>query len=138
MNSCYTIGYGGWAAQDFLDTLTARGVTTIVDVRLQPNRAYMGTWVKAKTPEKGIERLLASVNVKYAWIPELGNLYKDENNWRELYAKHVALHGDQLIKSLLEISQPFALMCAERRVTDCHREYIAQLLEREEWSVIHL
>jgi len=138
MNTCYTIGYGGWAAQNFLDTLTAHRITTIVDVRLQPTRAYMGTWVKAKTPDKGIERLLASEHINYAWIPELGNLYKDEKNWRELYAQHIRQQGDQLIKSLLEIPQPFAIMCAERRVTDCHREYIAQYLEGMGWAVTHL
>jgi hypothetical protein len=28
-------------------------MVTIIDVRLHPNRAYIGTFVKAKTPEKG-------------------------------------------------------------------------------------
>src|SRR5665647_1851028 len=101
MGKCYTIGYGGWGAQDFLDALTARAVTTIVDVRLQPNKAYMGTWVKAKTPEKGIERLLASEGLDYAWMPELGNHYKDEKNWRELYQGYVAQHGDEMLEQLL-------------------------------------
>ena len=138
MGKCYTIGYGGWGAQDFLDALTARAVTTIVDVRLQPNKAYMGTWVKAKTPEKGIERLLASEGLAYAWMPELGNHYKDEKNWRELYQGYVAQHGDEMLEQLLAVPSPFALMCAERKVTDCHRQYIAAYLSSRGWDVEHI
>ncbi|MGZ4885700.1 MAG: DUF488 family protein [Halobacteriota archaeon] len=132
---CYTIGYGGWAPQDFLDALTARGVIAVVDVRLRPNRAYMGTWVKAKTSEKGIERLLASEGLQYTWLPQLGNVYIDEKSWRELYEANVAQHGEEMEKLLLEIPQPFALMCAERKVTDCHREYIAAYLVQHGWQM---
>lgn len=138
MNICYTIGYGGWAVQDFLDALTIRGVITVVDVRLRPNRAHMGTWVKAKTPEKGIERLLASEGLQYTWLPQLGNVYMDEKNWREPYEAYVAQHGDGMEQLLLGIPQPFALMCAERKVTNCHREYIAAYLVQQGWQVEHI
>ncbi|MGZ4929141.1 MAG: DUF488 family protein [Halobacteriota archaeon] len=132
---CYTIGYGGWLAQDFLDALTTRGVTTLVDVRLRPNRAYMGTWVKAKTPEAGIERLLAGQGLQYTWLPQLGNIYMDEKNWREPYKQYVAEHGNEMTELLLLVPRPFVLMCAERKAKDCHRQYIAEYLVQHEWQV---
>ncbi len=94
----FTIGYGGRTAQDFLDALIERHIATVVDVRLHPNHAYMGTFVKAKTPDKGIERLLASEGTKYTSDPELfGNPFIDVTDWRAPYQAHVEQHGPRSI-----------------------------------------
>jgi uncharacterized protein (DUF488 family) len=135
----FTIGYGGRTAQDFLDALTERNIATIVDVRLHPNRAYMGTFVKAQTPERGIERLLASEGIKYTGDPGLvGNPFIDVADWRALYQSHVEQLGPEMVSFLTQVEQPFALMCAEKKVTDCHREYIAAYLARSGWDVEHI
>ena len=51
----YPIGYGGRDPRDFLGIFSAKGIKTVVDVRLRPDKARVGTGVKAKTPDMGKE-----------------------------------------------------------------------------------
>jgi hypothetical protein len=47
--------------------------------------------------------------------------------------------GDLLVGRLGELPEPFCLMCAEKRVADCHRLVIAEFLVRTEgWTVDHI
>lgn len=124
----FTIGYGGAAPQAFTACLVRAGVRTVADVRLRPDRASMGAYVKAKTPEKGIERLLGGVGIGYQSFPELGNLFLDYEDWRERYAALLARAGELLVSRLVGVPGPISLLCAERRPEECHRTLIAQFL----------
>ena len=68
----YTIGYGGRNPQEFLDLLRQMGVKIIVDVRLRPDRASMGIWAKAKSSDKGSEKVLRDAGIGYCSFVELG------------------------------------------------------------------
>jgi uncharacterized protein (DUF488 family) len=124
----FTVGYGGAAPRAFQECLVKAGVRTVVDVRLRPDRASMGAYVKAKAPEKGIERLLGEVGVEYRSFPELGNVFMDYDDWRERYTALLARAGELLVSRLGDVPGPICLLCAERRPEDCHRALIAQYL----------
>jgi len=83
----FTIGYGGRSATEFVRLLQQHGVKLIVDVRLRPERSSMGIYVKAKTPDKGIERVLAEGGIAYRSLIELGNIFVDYEDWRERYER---------------------------------------------------
>jgi uncharacterized protein (DUF488 family) len=135
----FTIGYGGRSAGQFLMMLRDHGVRSIVDVRLRPDRASMGIWVKAKTSDKGIERLLGEAGIAYRSLPELGNMFLGLEDWPTRYTELLARAGDLLVDRLEGIAEPYCLLCAEKRVAECHRRQIAEFLARTRGAeVIHL
>ena len=137
--AAFTIGYGGRKPDDFAKLLADSGVKTLIDVRLRPDRASMGAYVKAKEPDKGIAGLLARAGVGYVSLPELGNLFLDYDDWEERYERFLALAAPVLFDRLEGIAGPVCLMCAEKRVCECHRRQIAAHLERARgWTFTHI
>jgi uncharacterized protein (DUF488 family) len=132
----YTIGYGGRAPQEFLEILLAKSVKTIVDVRLRPDKARLGTWVKAKTTDKGIEKLLAGAGIGCISLIELGNLFLDYADWETRYQTLLDRAGDLLTDRLSSIPTPFCLLCAEKKAADCHRRLIAEFLFRRKGAEV--
>lgn len=124
----YTIGYGGRKPEEFVSLLQENNIKTIVDVRLRPDKASMGSYKKAKTKDKGIERILAEVGIKYYSLIELGNIFLEYPDWRCAYAKLLRQTGYYLFSRLDQISSPFCLLCAEKKVVDCHRQQITEHL----------
>src|SRR6266540_7180186 len=106
---CYTIGYGGRQPHDFLALLQQHSIKTVVDVRLRPDRASLGIYAQAKSPEKGIQGLLHKGDIEYVSLVELGNLFMGDAQWRERYCRLVVQAGGILIERLSHISGPFCL-----------------------------
>ena len=134
----FTIGYGGRKPQEFLQLLQAHRIKTVVDVRLRPDRASMGVYTQAKSPEKGIQGLLRQAEINYISFIELGNLFRSDEHWRARYRLLLDRAGDLLTDRLASVAPPFCLMCAERRVEDCHRQDLADYLMKQGWEVEHI
>jgi uncharacterized protein (DUF488 family) len=135
----YTIGYGGRLPEDFTSLLVEHGVRSVADVRIRPDRASMGSYVRARTPEKGIERLLSQCGIFYLSILELGNMFLDLHDWRGPYRELFDRAGPLLVGRLADLPEPFCLLCAEKRVSECHRQVIADFLVADRgWTVEHI
>ena len=82
----------------------------------------MGAYVKAKSAEKGIERLLSEAGIGYRSLPELGNVFLDYDDWRERTAPLLDGAGDLLgCAACTHSPGPMCLLCAEKRPEECHR-----------------
>jgi len=134
----YTVGYGGRKPQAFLDLLQQHQIERIVDVRLRPDRSSMGTYAKANSPDKGIERLLAERGIAYISLTELGNVFMGCEDWPERYQRLMLRVGDLLTERLLALAAPYCLMCAERQAAACHRQVIAAYLAQRGFEIEHL
>lgn len=134
----YTVGYGGRPPAEFVRLLTDAGVRTVADVRLRPDRSSLGCYKYTGKPDTGIERLLAGAGIGYASLPELGNLFLGFADSLERYAAFFERSADLLVGRLLELPGPFCLLCAEKRVDECHRKAIADYLARHGHEPQHL
>lgn len=135
----FTTGYGGRNKEDFLALMRDNGICTIVDVRLRPDRASMGIWVKAKTSDKGLEKWLSEAGIGYRSLIELGNVFWEFDDWQVRYRKLLELSGGLLISRLKDIPDPWCLLCTEKRVEQCHRQLIAEYLAKHNgFQVYHL
>jgi uncharacterized protein (DUF488 family) len=134
----YTIGYGGRRPDEFAELLKAKAIQAIVDVRLRPDRSSMGSFARARTPDKGIEHLLAGADIQYFSFVELGNLFGELPDWADRYRKLLELAGDLLTQRLQQVPGPFCLMCAEKSPGDCHRRLIADFLVAKGHHIEHI
>jgi uncharacterized protein (DUF488 family) len=136
----FTIGYGGRRPDAFVSLLAANGVRTIVDVRLRPDKASVGSYAKARESDKGIAGLLGRAGIGYLSLPELGNLFLDYPDWPTRYADFLGRVGPLLFDRLTpEVHAPICLLCAEKKVTECHRRHVADYLARERgWVFTHI
>jgi len=134
----YTIGYGGRKTSEFVDLLKKANVTTVVDVRLTPERAFLAIYAKGKNPSKGIQGLLGRAGIQYVSVPELGNPFKDDKDWRPKYQLHLEKKGDLLCSKLYELKTSFCLLCAEKYASTCHRKVISDYLADKGYEVEHL
>jgi uncharacterized protein (DUF488 family) len=128
----YTLGYGSRSKDECVALLRERSIRTVVDVRLRPDRASMGVWVKAGTPDKGVERWLGDAGIGYRSLVELGNLFLDFDDWRERYRRLLEGAGELLTERLRSVNGPICLLCAEKRPEECHRTLIAEFLARKD------
>jgi len=134
----YTIRYGGRPPAEFKALLTRHGVRVVVDVRIEPDQASMGAYKLAKTPERGIQATLADVGIKYVSLRELGNPFRRDKKWPAKFAALLDTNKKQWLALLAEIPTPFCLLCAEKRVAECHRKAIADLLATAGPTVEHI
>lgn len=136
----YTIGYGGRHPDEFLSLLAGSGIKAVVDVRLRPDRASMGCYSLAKTPDKGIQKLLTGSGVAYFSFIQLGNVFLGYADWRERYRQLLGVAGDILTETLFStpIPEPWCLMCSEKKAADCHRGVIAESLAGKGHNVKHI
>jgi uncharacterized protein (DUF488 family) len=135
----FTIGYGGRPPGQFPDLLTGNGVRTVVDVRLRPDKAAMGAYSRAKSADRGIEKLLGERRIAYRSLIELGNPFLEHDDWRAPYGELLDRAGGLLTARIDSVDGPFCLLCAEKRVADCHRQVLADYLVRTRgWTVEHI
>jgi uncharacterized protein (DUF488 family) len=133
----YTIGYGNRKPEVFLEILQRAAVRTLIDIRYKPaGRIY--SYTKAESDNKGIQGLLSTCGIAYLWLGELGNCYKDDDDWRSKYTALLATIWENVYPGLLRAEEPACIMCGCLKVANCHREYVANLLLQEGHEVLHL
>jgi len=142
LKEAWTIGYEGRTVDQFMHTLLQSGIEQVVDVRQRPFSRKSGF------SKNALSRELMKTGILYQHIPELGTpptLRKKMKNGGSLqrllegYTRHLSKNerAYESLSSLIE-SKASAIMCFERDYTACHRQVLAEKLERDGFRVMHL
>ena len=138
-----TIGHGVRPSEELVETLTAAGVQTLVDVRRFPG--------SRRNPQFNRGPLSAAVEaagIGYRHAEELGGRRSGEPGeerfpcirvpaFRSYAARIGTVTWQQALESALAEPAP-CFMCAETLWTRCHRRLIAELLTARGTTVVHL
>jgi uncharacterized protein (DUF488 family) len=130
----YTIGYEGASLPDFVGTLTAAGVSRLVDVRQLPQSRRPGF------SKNALKLALEHQGITYEHRKQLGDPKPGRDAarsgnlplFRSIFTEHMCLPASQdELKSLAATAatETCVLLCYERNPQECHRKLLCDGLE---------
>ena len=129
----------------FIAALAANGIKLVADVRRLPSSRRFPHFSESR-----LAPALKDLTIDYVHVPELGGHREprtDSPNTAirdpifRAYADHMATpEFARGISRVLEAAaaRPVAVMCAERKWTECHRQFIADHLKALGHDVVHI
>lgn len=144
MTTLYTIGYESSSIEDFIATLRAADVSTLIDVRDFPGSRRKGF---SKT---ALSIALADVGIEYVHLKGLGDPKEGRDaarageygKFEKIFLTHMYTSQAKAdLERAVTISQQSnaCLMCYERSHRHCHRKYIAEAMSSIiDLNTIHL
>ncbi len=138
----HTIGYEGMSPEEYLNSLIAQGVRTLIDVRHSPKSMKFGF------SRSQLKKACEWVGIEYLHMPELGiepdkrKGLKNQDDYEQLfeqYRKEISesrVEGQRKILEVLGRSERIALTCFEADIRQCHRRVLAEELLRLESSIV--
>lgn len=141
----FTIGHSTRSFDDFVDLLRAHGVTAVADVRTVPRSRRHPHFA-----QEALVHTLPAAGIGYRHFPALGGLRRarpDSRNgaWRHPsfrgYADHMGTPAFvAAIDALLAWARDdaVAIMCAEAKWWQCHRQLIADAIVARNVEVRHI
>ena len=134
----FTIGYEQTPAKAVLDELEAAGVKLLVDVRAVASSRRPGfskNQLAAGLDERGISYL----HLKGLGTPKDGREAARSGKFdllQKIYSKHLktpqAREELDELSALVKKSGPVCILCYERDHTQCHRQWIADIIEERD------
>jgi len=126
----YTLGTSNRESKDFLEILKTYCIEAVIDVRRFPT----SRWEHFK--KENLQKILEKEGINYFYLGrELGGYRK------EGYEKHIETplfkEGIQRLEKIAtRLTSVF--ICAEKLPWKCHRRFIADVLQKRGWKVIHI
>lgn len=130
MDAIFTIGYEKADPRDFIATLVANDIDTLLDIR---ERAMSRRRGFAKT---ALRENLAAADIGYQHEPALGSpseiryALRENGDYKRFFCDFNAYlkTQEQVIESLTTMPGRIVLLCYERASNQCHRSSVAKVL----------
>lgn len=150
----WLVGYGAWPAPlralGLVESLQARGITRLLDIRLspsasdpEPGRTYgPKLWNLQAGRESGLVGLLGSAGIAYEWLVELGNPQRRDPKMTILRSHLADPEGgwpvhrglERLEAAIRRPGEVVAILCACDSWETCHRTLVARALSERHFD----
>lgn len=135
----FTIGYQGRTIEGFVDLLQTEGIERLVDVRANP-------WSrKPGFTKHELANHLDQAGIAYEHLGLLGAPDEarhgdlDEATFAAAYQEHLDGQDDALDRLTQWAQQDrTAICCMEKDPQACHRRFIADTFQAQDWHIVHL
>lgn len=133
LRTFFTIGYAGRSLDALIDALSAKGITSLIDIRHFP-----GSRFRPEVSKRNLEAALSDVAIEYAHNRDLGippHVRRDHGfpehtdalwTWYDEHVIEARLEDLSWLDSFDE--GPIAMMCVEQDPQACHRHRLAAAL----------
>ena len=132
----FTIGYEKISIDYYLNKLVDKNIKTLVDVRKNPISMKYGF------SKSQLKNFCVKLKMKYLHIPELGinsdkrQKLNSEYDYKKLFTnyKETLVNKTKYLDEVLSIynnDKRIAITCFEKEHESCHRNYIAESLEKK-------
>jgi uncharacterized protein (DUF488 family) len=139
----YSIGHGARKKVEFLQLLKRYEIQCLVDVRSKPYSRFHPQYNR-----EALKNFLASHRIDYIFMgdklggrPSDPSCYDTEGhvNYRAIMGKAFFKEGIAELKTIYEGDLRTAIMCSERKPSECHRTWlIGKALEAENFDIMHI
>ena len=139
----YTIGYTGFAVNEFIELLKQKNINVVIDVRSTPYSERYAEYNK-----ESLEKVLKENRIYYRnYVSEFGarqdspEFYSSEGYLDfELFSKSQQFsNGVNKICNSIEQGYGIVILCAEKKPIQCHRTIlVARAFSQLGYDVIHL
>ena len=99
----------------------------------------MGSYTRAKSSDRGIQKLLSDAGIAYEWLPDLGNPDRTDPlmaKFRTLIVPEFPIRTGPLIE--FATAKQTCLLCGCKSAAACHRSIISDWLRGHNWEIIDL
>lgn len=131
MRAIFTIGYEGASIEDFVATLQAAGVDSVLDVRELPVSRRKGF------SKSSLAAHLAGAGIGYRHERRLGsptavrNNLKSSGDYKKFFSefdRYLKTQEEWVGQLVAELRGSVALVCYERNPDECHRRSVAEMM----------
>ncbi len=126
----YTIGHSTRSISDLINVLKHYQIQLLVDIRHFPRSRHNPQFNKEE-----LEKAMPKHGIEYLWMESLGGFRSGG------YLTHTKTKEFRKgLSDLTEIARDkrTSVMCAEILWFKCHRRFVADILKRKKWKVIHI
>jgi uncharacterized protein (DUF488 family) len=139
----YTIGFTKKSAEEFFESLKAKGIKLLIDVRLN-NVSQLAGFSKRDDIEYFLKKICRA---KYLHMPllapteEILDAYRDKKiAWEEYETRFLRLMEERAVEKEIRKSlfnKPAVLLCSEPEPEQCHRRLVAEYF-KQKWGNIKI